>query len=628
MDFFSHQDQARRKTGILVFYFMLAVALIVLAVNGVVYFFIDYFATAQISSIPNETRLDSSIWIYLTLGTLAVILSGSLFRFFALAGGGEAVANMVSAREVDLDTRDLEERKYINVVEEMSIASGVPMPRLYVMDEEEGINAFVAGYQPTQAVMVVTRGTLETLSRDELQGVVAHEYSHILNGDMRINVRLIAVLAGILLIGKIGEVLMRSGRHSRRRNDGMAIGIALFVVGYIGLFFGRLIKAAISRQREFLADASSVQFTRNTDGIAGALYKIQQSINGTLIHNSHAEDMSHMCFGQAVKLHFSGLLATHPPLDVRINAIDPLFLRKHQQQDWSPATGSAQDTEQPVAGFAAGAVAATPSEVADSIGNPTPAHLLYAEQMFQQLDPQLLDTVHQPQGAQAFLFGLVAARTRGGQVDAFLQQHVPGDIVARLQEQSGFIEKMERQLRLPLIDIAIASIKRLPQEKIDGFVDTLEQLIKLDGKFTLLEFVLLTLVKKQLSGRSSYVTRVHYRSFRPLLGDIQLILSVLAQTAQQSAQRTEDALQRNMRAFTTENMPLIPAAQVNIAMINEALGRINRLPAMMKKSFLTSCADLVIDDGIIMPLETELLRAIAETLDCPMPPLLVDSQRR
>jgi Zn-dependent protease with chaperone function len=273
VNFFEHQHKARRKTGILVLYFIIAVVLIVISINAFIFLVISWGGSM---SAEDTLRVYKPLVVYVALGTILVIFIGSLSSMIKLRGGGRAVAEMVGARRVNPDSRDVNERRLINVVEEMSIASGTPVPKIYVLDNEAGINAFVAGLRPTETVLVVTRGALENFNRDELQGVVGHEYSHIFNGDMRINIRLMAVLAGILMIAQFGRVLMRSSGRSRGKGSGQAglIGLGLFIIGYVGLFFGGLIKASISRQREFLADASSVQFTRNPDGIAGALWKI------------------------------------------------------------------------------------------------------------------------------------------------------------------------------------------------------------------------------------------------------------------------------------------------------------------------------------------------------------------
>ncbi|HBC34455.1 MAG TPA: peptidase M48, partial [Marinobacter adhaerens] len=331
--FFQRQAHARRNTILLVFLFLTAVAFITLAVC-----LVGYFVTrSESSGLAFHHWLLSNHGLLTAVTVVSLIVLGSLLRWVDLAGGGDRVAKMVGARPIDPDTRDSDERKLRNIVEEMAIASGVSVPELYVMDQETGINAFVAGYTPGEAVMVVTHGAITQLSRDELQGVVAHEFSHIFNGDMRLNVRLIALLAGILMIGQIGGFLLRAsfyrGHRVGRSRDGRAqaamgiIGLALFVIGYVGVFFGRLIQAAVSRQREMLADASSVQFTRNPEGIAGALFKIGMK-GGYLDTTSHASDMNHMCFGESARMKFTSLLASHPPIDERINAIQPGMLAR------------------------------------------------------------------------------------------------------------------------------------------------------------------------------------------------------------------------------------------------------------------------------------------------------------
>ena len=213
----------------------------------------------------------------------------------------------------------------------MAIASGMPVPDIYVLEQESGINAFAAGYTPGDAAIAVTRGTLELLDREELQGVIGHEFSHILNGDMRLNIRLMGVLFGIMVLGLIGRMILRSGHHasivSSRRGRGapavLIIGLGLAILGGIGVFVARAIKASISRQREFLADASAVQFTRQTDGLASALKKIGGYEEGSHLQAADPEEVSHMLFGTGSRL--SGMFATHPPLTERIQALDPHF---------------------------------------------------------------------------------------------------------------------------------------------------------------------------------------------------------------------------------------------------------------------------------------------------------------
>ncbi|RZA16415.1 MAG: peptidase M48 Ste24p, partial [Lysobacteraceae bacterium] len=311
MNFFEHQAAARRSSARLVLLFALAVAGIVLAVD-----LVAWVATGSTRTV-----------LFASLATIAVIALGSLYRIASLGGGGEPVAQQMGGTPVPENTTDPGLRRLRNVVEEIAIASGVPVPKLYVLEHEAGINAFAAGYSTSDAVVAVTRGALDRLNRDELQGVVAHEFSHILNGDMRLNIRLVGVLFGILMVGLIGRKVLEHARFGGRgRNVGAILLAALvaLVIGYIGLFFGRMIKAGVSRSRERLADASAVQFTRQACGLSGALKKIGGLHEGSRLNQrADAEEVSHMLFGDGLGL--SGLFATHPPLLERIRALEPSF---------------------------------------------------------------------------------------------------------------------------------------------------------------------------------------------------------------------------------------------------------------------------------------------------------------
>jgi len=341
MDFFQSQDQARNKSRLLVVYFLLAMTAIIVALYAVISVIFYYAAREAPGAVPAFTLWDPLRFGGVFLVTVALIGLATLFKINQLRQGGNVVAKSVGGRKVHADTRDFKEQQLLNVVEEMAIASGTPMPEVFILDDETGINAFAAGFSPNDAAVAVTRGTLDTLSRDELQGVIAHEFSHILNGDMRLNIKLAGILFGILILAMSGRVMLHSmrfaafrGRGSRGGRGGgggiivaiMLTALALLVIGYIGVFFGRLIQAAVSRQREYLADASAVQFTRNPDGITGALRKIGGLAQHSTLGNGKAMNVAHMCFGNIEKrqpLFFS--LATHPPLEKRIRAIDPQF---------------------------------------------------------------------------------------------------------------------------------------------------------------------------------------------------------------------------------------------------------------------------------------------------------------
>ncbi|MFC6978654.1 M48 family metallopeptidase [Microbulbifer taiwanensis] len=332
MNFFEYQDRARRKTGLLVGLFALAVVLLI-AITTLLAALLLAWSRGQafsLSAIVSNTGGQLLGWdtvATIAFSIAAVIALGSLYKLRQLAAGGRAVAESLGGRKINIAPQSDAEKRALNVVEEMAIASGTPVPDVYLI-EDDAINAFAAGYKPTDAVIGLTRGSIEKLNRDELQGVVAHEFSHIFNGDMRLNIRIVGLLNGILIIGMLGYWLLRgshfsSGRDNRGRAALFGIGAGLMVIGYTGTFFGNLIKSAVSRQREFLADASAVQFTRSNSGIAGALKKIGGYSGGSQLASSNAAEFSHMYFASGLKKSFANLFATHPPLADRISRLDP-----------------------------------------------------------------------------------------------------------------------------------------------------------------------------------------------------------------------------------------------------------------------------------------------------------------
>ncbi|MBF0246007.1 MAG: M48 family metallopeptidase, partial [Planctomycetes bacterium] len=395
MDFFSEQDRARRRGNYLVVLFIAAVVTIVLSI---------YLVCMAILTHSNRGGMvwwDPQVFLLVTGGTLAVITLGSLGRILSLGSGGASVAEMLGGQ---LISRDGDERRVLNVVEEMALASGMSVPPVYILNEE-GINAFAAGYRKEHAVIGVTRGAIKQLSRDELQGVIAHEFSHILHGDMRLNIRLMGLLYGILMISVIGSIMMRafyfSGggrRRSSEKNDGAAVimaiaaaGLAMYVLGYVGVFFGNLIKAAVSRQREFLADASAVQYTRNPDGIGGALKRIAGF--HTRISHTGASEASHLFFGPISS--FSNLFATHPPIEERIQRLDPAFKAEKAP---SPLD-STSNAEEGAAGFSAGVKpleAHGRQQVLDSVGDPDRKHLNHSRELLQGLGESLREELRHP----------------------------------------------------------------------------------------------------------------------------------------------------------------------------------------------------------------------------------------
>ncbi|MFW5825735.1 MAG: M48 family metallopeptidase, partial [Marinobacter sp.] len=570
---------------------------------------------------------------------ILLIVGGSAIRWFDLAGGGDRVANMVGARLLDPSSQDPDERRFRNVVEEMAIASGVPVPQLYVMDQETGINAFVAGYSPNEAVMVVTHGALTQLTRDELQGVVGHEFSHILNGDMRINVRLIALLAGILAIGQIGSFLLRgAGRRSyvgssRNRGKGqgaiLIIALALTVIGYLGVFFGRLIQAAVSRERERLADASSVQFTRNPEGIGGALYKIGLS-SGYLQHTSHASDMNHMCFGETTRMAFSRLLGSHPPIEERIEAIQPgLMTRLRSRLRDLPGGVDAQEKRPPEqssaapasAGFAAGA------PVADSAGTVNPGSELYASQLLAQLPANVRELLYTRSGAVQLIYALLTRGLPAEEASAQMEP-TPGPAVLRPDPDlmTRLMPALEREgdsIRLPALELAMPALRRLDPDERQTLMKQVADLIQADARVTLFEFALHSFLQRHLAPDAARAVPVRYRSYKPVLSDLNLLFSLLARAGTDSPEAARALHQEVIDSFTgprqAQRMELV--TRVGVAALNTSLKRLNQLSPMLKPGILEACVQCIQHDGQVKAREYELLRIVADQLDIPLPPL-------
>jgi len=623
MDFFEHQDQARRKSGQLVLFFLIGVGVTVLLVNLLGYAlywgFIRYLGVQADGSLGAWLTSDYS-W-QLSLAAFLVIAVGSLGAYLQLRKGGQVVARWAGAQPVDYDTGDAGQRRFINVVEEMSIASGTPVPSLYVMPNESSINAFVAGYQPDQAILVVSQGALDHLDRDELQGVIGHEYSHILNGDMRLNIRLMAVLAGLVQIGQLGQWLvgwrMHSHRSSRREDFAIPLlGLGLLAIGYVGVLTGRIIKAAVSRQREYLADASSVQFTRNPDGIAGALYKIREHATGALLMHRHAEDMSHFCFGEAVSL--SQRLATHPPLDDRIKRVNPTFLarakhRSRQSESADDAIARSQpDAFESVMGGAA---------VMGLAGQVTPGHLDYARQLYKHIPEQVRAAVHQSAGARAFCYSQIMLASPGHEqpiLDRLKQEDA--NSLDSLKRLWPFAKKLDAQLRLPILDMAIPVLKRYSEPDRLVFLDRIERLILADNQTRLPEWILAAQLRHHLQpGREKAPGRS--QAFKHAGPAVVTLLSALVYQNRQPEQ-AEAVYDRVIAPFDFPNKTLKSPDQAGFRSVTEALEDLQDIAFFWRKSVLQACVDIIQADGAVHQDEYELIRTVADCLGCPMPPLV------
>jgi len=645
MDFFERQDKARRNTKWLVFYFIAAVVLIVASVYLALLFIFHGAANYQQQGRPPVFLLwNPKLFLFAAGGTLAVITCGSLFKTAQLSSGGSAVAESLGGRLLDTNTNDPAERKLLNVVEEMAIASGVPMPQIYVMDNEEGINAFAAGHNLNDAVIAVTRGCITTLKRDELQGVIGHEFSHILNGDMRLNLRLMGIIFGILCLAVIGRILLNSRGGSRDKNPLPIVGLVLILFGWIGVLFGRLIQSAVSRQREFLADASAVQFTRNPAGLSGALQKIGALAEGSKMESEHAAEASHMFFGNPMTSLLFNVFATHPPLEQRIRAIDPdwngkfpdLFTATLEESDSVTVEQREPRSAIPpiipgfpagVAGLASAASIGTES-VLPSLGNPTPQHLRYAVELRASLPEAIRAAAHQRQQSPALLFAMLLsddANLRASQL-AQLAQRVPAEICDQTAALWPEVSAMSRHARLPVVNLALPALKQLSADEFFEFRGALTWLIESDNQIELFEFVLQKIIQQQVAPHftDDDPPTTQFYSIRALLPDCAVLLSALAHSGHINPTEIVRAFQTGVPYLRADHaaLEMLPPDQCGLADISKSLDRLAQAAPQIKKNVLDACAHVIGADGLIQTNEVELLRGVAETLDCPMPPFV------
>ncbi len=647
MDFFGRQAQSRRQTRRLVLLFLLAVAAVVVAVNAVVLTVIatlgrDYVAMPGAGVVvPDGGWLASNPGAVLvtTAIVLGIVGMASLYKTASLSSGGGAVARSLGGQRVTADTTDPLRRRLLNVVEEMAIASGVPVPEVYVLEHEASINAFAAGYTPANAAIGVTRGTLANLDRSELQGVIGHEFSHILNGDMRLNTRLIGLLFGLVVIAMIARLVLRHApRGGGGRKGGGAVAIVIFaafavlVLGYIGLIFGRLIQAAVSRTRESLADASAVQFTRDPDGLRNALVKIGALEAGSRIVETDAEEVAHMLFAPGVKRFTS----THPPLVERIRAIDPRFdpgefeeVRRKMQAAEARAQAEAEQATQPAAAerlqdlLGAGIVLA-PAAVADLVGNPGTKHVQAAEGIRESLPAAVLAAASTPGDAVALFLALAldAEQVARDRQIAFIATQLGAAIATTVRGFLPVVDALTAPQRMPTLLRAFPALRQLGRGEREKLLSCLNGLLAREGRVSIYAYALRKLAQVHLRdelGASSSVGRL---SLDAVSGDLQVLFSVLAAHGHDDPAQARNAYEIGMHQLLPRRRPDFAPPGNWPASLDAALNRIDRLAPPAKEMLVEALARTISHDNRMTVQEAELLRAVCAALHCPLPPLL------
>lgn len=381
-----------------------------------------------------------------------MIFAISWVRNLPLQQGGSYVAKMVGGREISFSTTDLAEKQLVNIVEEMGIAAGMTLPRIFVLDHEDAINAFAAGTSMNNACVAVSKGAMKKLTRSELQGVVAHEFSHILNGDMRLNIHLLGYLYGLTSVVDIGRMIMRNSGRSRKNNIA-PLGLGLMVIGSLGYFFASMLRAGVSRDRERLADASAVQFTRNPEGIGGALRKIWRDTEAVVV-GARSPEISHFFLHWPQS--FFGLFDTHPPLSERIRSLGL------EQKRSDLKTKKVQELE--------------PLQVVSHLAPPSTAVPI--------VDVFEFNPLH-----VGFVLYLWLEPSPGlGPVDVILRWNPKID-EAELTDVFHRLQKMEDDERFALLEKSVARLRTMDRKVIDEFMGQLKALIEEDKHVSAWEFL-------------------------------------------------------------------------------------------------------------------------------------------
>jgi Zn-dependent protease with chaperone function len=639
MDFFAAQARARQQSRLLSMGFAVCLLAVVIALNVIILTALRIGYATGANPEPMQQSLVQWALVHPGVVVLNSLLIGgfiggsSLYRMLQLREGGGYVARSVGGVRVERGTQDPRRRMLHNVVDEMALASGVPAPEVYVLENEDGINAFAAGHTPANAAVAVTRGALLRLNRDQLQAVIAHEFSHILNGDMRLSIRLMGLVFGLMVVAIAGRTLLRLARHADRGAIPVfVLGAVIAIIGQIGFWGGRVLQAWISREREHLADASAVQFTRNPDGLIGALVSAGAMGARRRFASPSMEQVAHMLF-------VSGglrLLATHPSLLTRLQALDPQInqaryesMVRRAQAQWQALddeTGPErlERAALPAAAMSGASIPAAAALIAASTGDPRPRHLDHAVALRLALPEQLRGTAGAPERARSILLALVAltdAAAREAQLQ-LIAQHYGQRAAEEVRAILSKSDSLPALMRMPAVLQLFPALRALPPAERVVLKKLLQDLARLDGKLSVFEYSLEKVVMRGLEAQLRPRAPHGSATLDSRIAELGTVFAVLARQGGR-----DELLAR--RAYEAGLAPLLPQHRSAYAVIedwvpvfDQALDRLCSLHPLAKQLLVEGLVRTIAHDELLAPEEAELLRAICTVLECPLPPVL------
>ncbi len=635
MDFYAYQAVARRQSRLFVLMFMAAVAVVVIALDAVIFTVLAARSAASADGGPvgplEFAMRNPDAVLVVSLLIIGVIGLASLFKSAQLRGGGAVVAQSLGGVRVERDTADPARQRLRNVIEEMAIASGVPVPEIYVLEQEPAINAFAAGHTPANACITVTQGALEHLNRDELQGVIGHEFSHILNGDMRLNIQLMGAIFGLLVLAVIGRLVFNfapRGGNDRDRRGGLGwvgVGLAAMVLGYLGLLAGRILQAAVSRQRERLADASAVQFTRNTTGLKGALLKIAALEEGSKFVAADAEQVAHMLFAPGL----DRIFATHPPLLERIRELDPQFNPAELQRliaqgvpgpEGGRYAGTAAAIPAAAAPAAASGFAANAGGIAAQVGRPQPANVDQAQSLREQIPPVLRDFSDTGAHARSLVLALLLSRDpaiRDAQAQRIAQEYGRAEleVVNTAISTAGTIAPM---LRLPSLLQLFPTLRRLPLGERQRLNTLVMDLIHIDANIDVFEFCLAKLLELMLNDAAGNAAPYGRLTLDAAVEPLHILFATLARCGSDDEQEIRAAYAAGIGAVLP-SYPQYATYDDWAQRTSAALSALDQLQPPAKQKLIAGLVRTIGNDGVLKVEESELLRTTCALLHCPMP---------
>lgn len=659
-DFFEQQAVAQRRTRLL----LLCMALSVVAMGGIVFGALWAVRSVLLLRVPPGAPLPPMLragpLFFWSVTVIAVVVAiAGLLRTLSLRDGGSSIAELLDARLVSGQPQDGLDRRLLNVVAEMALAAGAPIPQVYVLDRELGINAMAAGWDLGDSVICVTRGCLQRLTRSELQGVVAHEFSHLLHGDARLNLRLMGAVFGMVSLSLLGKQLMRTGSLTAQRGSSLALlGAFIALVGSVGALLGKLVKAAVSRQREYLADAAAVQFTRNPEGIAGALKKIGGFMFGGRLSSTRADEAEHFFLDDTGSANSWAWLTTHPPLEERIRRLLPTFDGTFVTPPEGLAEAISEASEHASAASASGRPAAqkltAPAQVLPLIGtgklalesppiNPSVEPTAAAQEApagrapigepgpgeqpdggpLQELDPVLRAACENAFSACGLVFALLvsADKNTSHRQAQRIVDNAGARLLAEAQRLHAAVERAPRLVRLTLAIVAAPALRSLSARQKQTLRRTVAALIAEDGKTSVFELVL------------GYILTEHWSQPRRLLPkanaglsayrrEVELVISCLAHTGATFADSAPRAFEQAVQRLPGLPLSLLEQDPRMLPGFTTALDEMRALRPTARAALIDACAQATLADGRVTEDEVTLLRAVCLALDAPLPPLL------